>query len=120
MYTKEDLLSSGIGVTDPVLLHCIGWTLMTQYGNQLDEDELQFVVVHFQNPISSRAARTLLQEDFANLVTLGLIAKHHPELEGEAWEQVQRRFPNKKDEFLSFCPELRRKIHQQQKSRLAA
>lgn len=115
-YDKHELFLFVLSLEDSTHRNWIGGAIMRRFGEKLEDDELEFVVVHVDGPVASRAAEILLERS-ADSRVLGVIAKYCPEFEMKAWEKVQGLFSTKdtfigREIFLGFCPRLRAEVRQ--------
>lgn len=107
---KHELFTVVLALDDPAHRAWIGGAIFRRFGEKLDDDELEFVVIHIEGNVAIQAAELLLARSM-NPKILGVITQHLPEFQDRAWKKIQENFPPSdrlaRDIFLGFCPKLR-------------
>lgn len=107
---KHELFTVVLAIDDPAHRIWLGGAILRRFGERLDDDELEFIVIHIDGNVAVQAAEILLARTM-NPKILGVIAQYLPEFQDCAWQKVQEVFPVTdrlaRDIFLGFCPELR-------------
>ena len=114
---KHELFTLVLALDDTVQQTWIGGAILRRFGEKLNDDELEFIVIHVNGNVALQAAEILLARSIDPKV-LGVIAQYCPEFQDPAWEKVQDLFPATdrlaRNVFLGFCPELRLRVREEE------